>query len=148
MTEKPAEDSTENPVIKPSEKVPIEQTTKKGKKCSSHAPIKDKSLKGGKKSGKFRYFKNIKDIKACTAKCCSLDKACDVAYMEEGKCYTLSCFKKGLCMSVDKQPQDQSPVIVYMDHFINKAEETEAVENDQGIGKYDIIVSSVSSSHP
>ena len=135
-SEKPGKESTEKTTsTMPSEKA-VSQPTKKNKKsCSSHPVVKDKSLKGGKKAGKFRYFKNIKDMKTCIAKCCNLEKSCDVAYMESGKCYTISCFKKGLCMTVEKHPEDQTPAIAYMDHFISKAEETEEIENDQGIGK-------------
>ena len=135
-SEKPGKESTEKATsIMPSEKTTNQPTKKNKKSCTSHPVITDKSLKGGKKAGKFRYFKSIKDMKTCIAKCCNLEKNCDIAYMEDGKCYTISCFKKGLCMTVEKHSEDQSPAIAYMDHFISKAEETEDVENDQGIGK-------------
>lgn len=131
--EKPSEKPAEKSSTKPSEKVHEQPNAKNKKSCSSHPVISDKSLKGGKKAGKFRYFKNIKDMKSCIAKCCNLDKNCDVAFMEDGKCYSISCFKKGLCMSVEKRPEDPAVNIAYMDHFISKAEETEDAENDQGI---------------
>ena len=136
---KPSEKPSDKPAeikasTKPSEKTDDELIKKNKKSCSSHPAIKNKALKGGKKAGKFRYFKNIKDMKTCVAKCCNLDKNCDVAYMEDGKCYTISCFKKALCMSVDKHPEEQASNFVYMDHFISKAEESEEVENDQGLG--------------
>ncbi|XP_065063476.1 uncharacterized protein LOC135690004 isoform X1 [Rhopilema esculentum] len=128
-TQKPAEKSEEK-AVDASKAKPV---SKGEKSCSSKPPVKGKSLKGGKKAGKFRYFKNIKNINTCISKCCALNANCDVAYMEGGKCYTISCFKKGSCMAVDKQPNDQAPVIAYMDHFINKAEEGSDIENDQGI---------------
>ena len=133
-TEKPTEGLQEKNA-KPSEKTSTGEVAKNAKKtCASHPAIKEKSLKGGKKAGKFRYFKNIKDMKTCTTKCCSLDKNCDVAYMEDGKCYTIKCFKKGLCMSADKQPSDPTTAFAYMDHFVSKAEESDDVQSDQGIG--------------
>ena len=133
-SEKPSEKPAEKSSAKPSEKVHDQPNAKNKKSCSSHPVINDKSLKGGKKAGKFRYFKNVKEMKPCIAKCCALDKNCDVAFMEDGKCYSISCFKKGLCMSVEKRPEDPAVSIAYMDHFISKAEETEDAENDQGIG--------------
>ena len=136
--QKPAEKS-EGKAVDASKAKPV---SKDEKSCSSQPPVKGKTLKGGKKAGKFRYFKNIKNINTCISKCCALNANCDVAYMEGEKCYTISCFKKGLCMAVDKQPNDQAPVIAYMDHYINKAEEGSDVENDQGIGKtnFQIVV--------
>ncbi len=136
----------ENPVKKPEN--PTEKPTKKqekptsseAKKSCSHKPaIKGKSLKGGKKSGKFRYFKNVSDMKTCIARCCSMNDKCDVAYMEGGKCYGISCLQKGLCMAVDKKPTDAAPVFAYMDHFLKSGEEAESTELDQGLGENEFL---------
>ena len=128
------ESDSEKPKAKPDEtgkEIKSDKASQENKKkCLHQSPIKNKSLKGGKKAGKFRYFKDIKDMTHCTEMCCSR-KDCDVAYMEGGKCYTISCFKKDLCMAVDHRPSDVSPLISYMDHFLNQPEE---IETDKEIG--------------
>eukprot|EP00794_Sanderia_malayensis_P012056 gene12056-13299_t len=123
----------EKPVEKPTKK-PEKPVNKDVKKSCSHKPVvKGKSLKGGKKSGKFRFFKGVTDMKTCISKCCAMDKNCDVAYMEGGKCYSISCPNKGLCMAVDKKSASSTPVFAYMDHFLGGGEEAVSTELDQGL---------------
>ncbi len=139
----PAESPAEKPksqdkkTEKPADKTPkkADKTTAAKKACQHRPAIQGKSLKGGKKSGKFRYYKDITDMKSCIAKCCVMDANCDVAYMEGGKCYSISCFQKGLCMAVDKRPNDVTPVMAFMDHFLKSGEEAESTELDQGLGE-------------
>ena len=64
----------------------------------------------------------------CISKCCQQQKQCDVAYMEDGKCYGIQCFKKSACTAVDLRDNEVQPRFAYMDHFLEKVEEEEAEE--------------------
>lgn len=123
-------DSLNNPTENVESKVESKPKTKsKQKSCVTQPIVKDKSIKGGKKAGKFKIFKDIKDMDSCIAKCCSLKKQCDVAYMEDAKCFSIQCFKKTACTAVDLRESEVNPRFAYMDHFLEKVDEEEA-END------------------
>ncbi|XP_065651395.1 uncharacterized protein LOC100209524 isoform X4 [Hydra vulgaris] len=100
----------------------------KQKSCVSQPIVKDHSLRGGKKAGKFQIFKSVTDMPTCINKCCQQQKQCDVAYMEDGKCYGIQCFKKSACTAVDLRDNEVEPKFAYMDHFLEKVEEEEAEE--------------------
>lgn len=97
-------------------------------KCVTQPIVKDKSIKGGKKAGKFKIYKDIKTMNQCISKCCSLKNQCDVAYMEDGKCFSIQCNRKSACTAVDLRDDDIDPQFAYMDHFLEKIDEEEAVD--------------------
>jgi len=131
----------ENQLEKTKEK---QQSKNKLKSCVSQPIVKEKSIKGGKKAGKFKIFKEIKDMDSCMAKCCSLKKQCDVAYMEDSKCFTIQCFKKSACTAVELRESDVNPKFAYMDHFLEKVDAEEAA-SDSTSDSTDLDVSEESS---
>lgn len=84
--------------------------------------------------GKFKIFRAIKNPDTCISKCCSLKDQCDVAYMEDGNCYSIQCFKKSACKAIPLRDTDVNPMFAYMDHFLDKVDEAEA-EVDITTGK-------------
>ena len=119
-------------------KVETKPKPKPKKSCVSQPVVKSKSIRGGKKAGKFKIFKDIKDIDACISKCCSLKMQCDVAYMEGGKCYSIQCFKKSACTAIDLRDTDINPKFAYMDHFLEKVDEEEAEIDTTGKNLIDL----------
>ena len=111
------------------------QTIKnKLKSCVSQPIVKDRSLKGGKKSGKFKLHKDVKDMDNCMSRCCSLKKLCDVALMEDNKCFSIQCARKSACTAVDSKDDGSNNQFAYMDHFLEKVEE-EQDGDEEGTGK-------------
>lgn len=106
----------------------------KKKSCISQPIVTGKSIQGGKKAGKFKIFRDIKDMGTCINKCCSLKKQCDVAYMEDNKCFSILCFKKSACSAIDLRDSDVNPRFAYMDHYLEKVEEEDA-EGEVTTGK-------------
>ena len=100
------------------------------KSCVSQPIVKDRSLKGGKKSGKFKLQKDVKDMNNCMGRCCSLKKLCDVALMEDNKCFSIQCARKSACTAVDSKDGASNNQFAYMDHFLEKVEEEE--DGDEG----------------
>jgi len=97
--------------------------------------VHGKSLRGGKKAGKFKIFRAIKTLDTCVAKCCALKDQCDVAYMEDGNCYSIQCFKKSACTAIALRDSDVNPAFAYMDRFLDKVDEAEEAETDLATGK-------------
>ena len=116
-----------------------EKPAKTKSKCVSQPIVTGKSIRGGKRAGKFKIFKNIKDMDTCVAKCCALKKQCDVAYMENNNCYSIECNRKSACDAVDLRDNEQSPQFAYMDHFLEKLEEEDA-EKEIDISKEHYVV--------
>ena len=94
--------------------------------CRSQPIVHGKSIRGGKKAGKFKIFRAIKDLNTCIGKCCSLKDDCDVAYMEDDKCYSIQCLTKSACTAIPQRDTDVNPVFAYMDHFLDKVDEEES----------------------
>jgi len=101
----------------------------KHKSCITQPIVTGKSIQGGKKAGKFKIFRDIKDMPSCINKCCSLKKQCDVAYMEDNKCFSIMCYKKSACSAIDLRDTDINPKFAYMDHYLERVEEEDA-DND------------------
>lgn len=49
-----------------------------------------------------------------------MDKKCDMAYMEDGKCFNVLCAKQSACSAVPLRDSDVNPKFAYMDHFLEK----------------------------
>ena len=63
--------------------------------CSNAEIVRGKTLKGGTKAGKFHPL-GEKTMKSCIASCCERP-TCDIAYLLNGKCYSVQCLDSRLC---------------------------------------------------
>jgi len=82
-------------------------------KCMATKVITDVTLKGGKKAGKFKDQGDVKNMNACKKLCCEDDK-CNLAFMLEKTCYTVTCKSKDLCDHTPAPPSDFRPRIAYV----------------------------------
>ena len=119
-----------------------DKVEKKKKSCISQPIVTGKSIQGGKKAGKFKIFREIKDMGTCINKCCSLKRQCDVAYMEDNKCFSILCYKKAACSAIDLRDSDVNPRFAYMDHYLEKVDEEEA-ESELTTGKLSLFYYSI-----
>lgn len=83
------------------------------KKCMASKVITDVTLKGGKKAGKFKDHGDVKNMKACKKLCCK-DDSCNLAFMLEKTCYTVTCNDKDGCDHTPAPPSDFRPRISYV----------------------------------
>ena len=88
----------------------------KGDKCMTAKIITDVTLKGGKNAGKFKDQGDVKNMKACKKLCCK-DEECNLAFMLEKTCYTVTCKTKDLCNHTPAPPSDFRPRISYVRPF-------------------------------
>lgn len=82
-------------------------------KCPAAKIITDVTLKGGKKAGKFKDQGDVKNMKECKKLCCEDDK-CNLAFMLEKTCYTVTCKSEKLCEHTPAPPSDFRPRIAYV----------------------------------
>lgn len=82
-------------------------------KCMAAKVITDVTLKGGKKAGKFKDHGDVKNMKACKKLCCQ-DDSCNLAFMLEKTCYTVTCKNKDVCDHTSAPPSDFRPRISYV----------------------------------
>ena len=130
----PSEKEEEDKKSIENDKLKHQAIKNKLKSCISQPIVKDRSLKGGKKSGKFKLHKDVKDMDNCMGRCCSLKKLCDVALMEDSKCFSIQCARKSTCTAVDSKDGGSSNQFAYMDHFLEKVDEEEDGD-EEGTGK-------------
>lgn len=85
-----------------------------GKKECDKAKILDNvTLKGGKKAGKFNNHGDVKGMEQCQDICCK-DKKCNVAFMLDKTCYSVTCKNKDLCQHTKAPPTDFNPQLSYL----------------------------------
>ncbi|XP_048589005.1 uncharacterized protein LOC5518116 isoform X2 [Nematostella vectensis] len=61
---------------------------------------RNKTLAGGLEAGTFKFLGKVKAMKSCMRMCCAL-RSCDVAYMFDRNCFSISCFSPDLCHVTD-----------------------------------------------
>lgn len=73
------------------------------------------TVKGGRKSGDFVEQKGIENMEQCSQKCCSdPDKKCNLAFMLGKACYSVHCFNKELCQTIDAPATKFNPLVQYV----------------------------------
>ena len=120
--------TTETTVVQSTKKPMEEQTTMtNGVKLHPTLPITDSPCKlgdvyrnrdliGGLGAGNFTDKGLVDTIEDCMRICCAV-KHCSVAYMVERNCFTIRCNEKEQCKTFVKSPEENSPVIGFVDRL-------------------------------
>ena len=94
-------------------------------KCKHSNITNDKDLPNGVHKNNFTIVKDANTMAKCMEKCCD-SKDCDLAYMVERKCYSVSCSSKEDCLPVSVKASKKTPLISAM---VMKAEPKEETGN-------------------
>ena len=70
-----------------------------GGSCQSSKISTGVTLRGGRKAGNFTELGLVANLDTCIDKCCSLP-LCDIAYMQDKKCFAVRCFDGLLCQTM------------------------------------------------
>lgn len=89
------------------------KTDSSKKDCEKAKVLKNVTLKGGKKAGKFNNHGDVKGMEECQDICCK-DKKCHVAFMLGKTCYSVACKNKELCAHTKAPPTDYNPQLSYV----------------------------------
>eukprot|EP00795_Rhopilema_esculentum_P008712 gene8712-14733_t len=82
--------------------------------CTNSEIIKNVTLRGGIKAGKFRDRGIMEDFRQCIKICC-LSKLCDLAFMLRNNCFTVECKSEELCEAVAvKTTKESPPMLAYI----------------------------------
>lgn len=81
--------------------------------CTPSRIVANHTLKGGKTAGEIKDLGMVESIEDCIEKCCD-EKACEVAFLVDGKCHSVECYGDELCQSLPIEDEQISPTIVYM----------------------------------
>ncbi|PFX18862.1 hypothetical protein AWC38_SpisGene16742 [Stylophora pistillata] len=81
--------------------------------CPHSAIQRDVGLRRGLKTGRFAYIGELTDITKCLKVCCR-DRECDVAFMLDESCYTVTCANKSVCHSVPYHQHQYSTSAVFV----------------------------------
>lgn len=58
--------------------------------------VQNASLEGQLHAGNFTFLGAVKDMEECMSLCCA-SKRCQLAYMDQAKCYGVKCYSEELC---------------------------------------------------
>lgn len=106
-----------------SSKAPTIPPEPKDLKCKHSNITNDKDLPGGVHKNNFTVVKEADTMAKCMEKCCD-SKDCDLAYMVEKKCYSVSCSSKDDCRPVSVKASEKTPLISAMVMKVEPKEET------------------------
>lgn len=96
----------------------------RGRHCKPSKITRNTKLKGAK----LTDMGTVDDLQACITYCCNKDN-CDVAYMEEQKCYTVQC-QDGLQCQSFREPakEDENILLAYMQRSIDDVEKEKGMK--------------------
>ena len=93
-------------------------STSKDQHCKPSKITKNSKLSGAR----LTDMGVVDDLQSCITLCCRKD-SCDVAYMEEQKCFTVQCQDGLQCQSFRKPAEkDENTFIAYMQRTVDDAE--------------------------
>lgn len=115
MEEATKQESSEAPTIPPEPK---------HLKCKHSNITNDKDLPGGIHKNNFTQVKDADTMAKCMEKCCD-SKECDLAYMVQKKCYSVSCSSKQDCIPISVKASKKSPLMSAMVMKAKPKEETD-----------------------
>lgn len=92
-------------------------------KCKHSNITNDKDLPNGIHNNNFTVVKDASTMAKCMEKCCD-SKDCDLAYMVEKKCFSVSCSSKEDCRPVSVKASKKTPLISVMVMKVEPKEET------------------------
>lgn len=81
--------------------------------CHPHATLYNVRLRGDLSAGIFNDNGLVTSMERCSALCCA-SRSCDLAYMVGQRCYSVHCYSRELCQTVDASPLAFSPAIAYV----------------------------------
>lgn len=81
--------------------------------CTNSEVMTNVTLKGGLRAGKFRDHGKIRHVKECVDICC-LDTRCDLSFIVQDNCFSVSCFNEELCQGIKAKSPDDKPKLVYI----------------------------------
>ena len=58
--------------------------------------VQNATLEGQLHAGNFTFLDAVKDMEECMSLCCA-SKRCQLAYMDNAKCYGVKCYSEELC---------------------------------------------------
>ena len=58
--------------------------------------VQNATLEGQLHAGNFTFLGAVKDMEECMSLCCA-SKRCQLAYMDNAKCYGVKCYSEELC---------------------------------------------------
>jgi len=109
---------------KESSKAPTIPPEPKDLKCKHSNITNDKDLPNGVHKNNFTIVKDANSMAKCMETCCD-SKDCDLAYMVERKCYSVSCSSKEDCRPVSVKASKKTPLISAMVMKVEPKEETD-----------------------
>ena len=86
--------------------------------CSHTSVMRSVGLRSGLRTGKFTYIGELLDIKACLKICCDYPN-CDIAFMLDQSCYTVSCVNEKACRSVPYHQHKYSTAAIFVTRRFN-----------------------------
>ena len=90
------------------------------KSLCSHTSVKHSvGLRSGLKTGKFTYIGELMDITACLKICCNYPD-CDIAFMLDQSCYTVSCVSEKACRSIPYHQHKYSTAAIFVTRRFNE----------------------------
>ena len=92
-------------------------------KCRHSNISNDKDFPDGIHKENFTLLHDADTMAKCMKKCCD-SSICDVAYMLNKKCYSVSCSSKEACHTVSVKPSEKTPLISAMIMRAEPSEET------------------------
>ena len=100
--------------------------------CTNSEVMTNVTLRGGITAGKFLDRGKIRHIKECVEICC-LDKICDLAFVLQNNCFSVTCFNEQLCEVIKAKSTDDKPKLVYI-YARTQTEPTTAKQGKQPRG--------------
>ncbi|KAL3274510.1 hypothetical protein HHI36_015893 [Cryptolaemus montrouzieri] len=89
--------------------------------------------RGNLTSGTFTPIKGILDLKSCVLRCCE-DEKCNVAFMNDFKCYHIACISNDLCIpTLHEDPAIRKNVFMILVKPIDEEDSWEEILNTQDL---------------
>lgn len=84
-------------------------------------------------SGTFSLIEGVTDLKPCVLKCCD-DEKCNVAFMNNKKCYHIACVSNDLCVpTLHEDPEVGKNVFMILVKPVDEDDSWEEILSSQGI---------------
>ena len=110
-------------------KAPAIPPDPKDLKCKHSNITNNKDLPGGIHKNNFTLIKEADTMAKCMKECCE-SKECDLAYMVQKKCYSVSCSSADDCKPMTAKASKNTPLISAMLMKAEPKEEAGKLESD------------------
>ncbi|XP_048590274.1 uncharacterized protein LOC5501396 [Nematostella vectensis] len=97
---------------------PVGPTPTKGQmKCFKGKTFYNVRLRGDLSAGEFTDRGLVSNMDACAQICCE-ERSCDLAYLLQGKCYSVTCQSRDLCQVITASSLALNPAVAYVHRYI------------------------------